>query len=300
MKKIKLILKALFFVIVVSLLLFIGSMFIYPEETSQFIGYRFFTVLTDSMEPRIPTYSVVCSKVITEKEPLDLKKGDIITFKANRLGEDIIITHHFNKMQANDKGEMFYRTNAEGKENLDLYETRRSDIIGRYVFHIPYAGKIILFLKSPFGLIMYGELFIIWLVNKVVKARWKEKESEQKKKTLEELAKAEQDALNVIPAKEQEEPVEKPLLDVAYYISDIRIEQQGKQCEVYAVIHNHTKESKQNIFVELTLYDKQYQKKKRYVICTAKHAMVQPNQTHSFCFRFHCDDELVYYTMKIL
>lgn len=160
-------------VIMTALLACTISMQYYPEETSAFIGYRFYTVLTDSMEPTIPTFSLVMTKI--QPKDAEIKPDTIITFHANRFGDNILLTHYFRKTEVKD-GVTYYRTQAEGKDNYDAYETRRSDIIGTYVFHIPYLGKIFLFLKSKFGFIMYAELAVVWLVNKTIRARWEEKE----------------------------------------------------------------------------------------------------------------------------
>ena len=82
---------------------------------------------------------------------------DSVTFHANRFGKDILLTHYFKKTQVKD-GITYYRTQGASAKDYDNYETTRSDIIGKYMFHIPYLGKIFLFLKSPFGLLMYAEL----------------------------------------------------------------------------------------------------------------------------------------------
>ena len=173
---IKRIANIVFVVVVLLLAAYTFLMAKYPEETAQITGYRLYAVLTDSMEPRIPTFSLVCTKVLDPEEPLHLKKGDIITFKADRFGDDILLTHHFNKTEKDFQGNTIYRTNAEGKDNLDMYKTLRKDIVGTYVFHIPFIGKIFLFLKSKFGILLYAELAVIWLFNKTIRTRWAEKE----------------------------------------------------------------------------------------------------------------------------
>ena len=114
------------------------------------------------MEPKIPTYSLVLVKKFETDEDIQLHPQQIITFHADRFGQRIIITHHFNKTERTDEGITIYRTNAEGKDQLDIYQTTREDLIGTYLFHIPYIGKIILFLKSKFGFILYGEFLIIF------------------------------------------------------------------------------------------------------------------------------------------
>ena len=297
MMVIKHIMRLLFFIITISLLLFIGAMTLYPEQTSNIIGYRFYTVLTNSMEPKIPTYSLVFNKMIDKKEPI--KPNTIVTFKANRLGDEILLTHYFRKTQIGNDGKLYYRTQGANATDYDNYETSRSDIIGLYMFHIPYVGKVFLFLKSPFGFIMYGELFIIYLVNKIVKTRWIEKADDRRKKALEDLAVVEQASITSAPDK-WIEPFENIAQPMQLYLSDVCIEQQGHRCNAYAVIHNNTNEVKQNVFVELRLYDAQHHQRKRYVIRLMKNVTVMPNGTHSFCFRFNCMYDLDFYTMEIL
>ena len=176
MKILSKILKKSFYLIIIFLILFILIMLITPEKINNILDYKFYSVLTNSMEPEIPTYSLVCIKKFKKDEIIDLKPQQIITFHANRFGENIIITHHFNKTEITEDGTIIYRTNAAGKENLDNYETTRDDLIGTYIFHIPYVGKFILFLKSKFGFILYGELIIIFLINSLIRTLWEEKE----------------------------------------------------------------------------------------------------------------------------
>lgn len=175
MKALKKIRNRLSIFLIAAMIAIVISMQLFPVQTATTIGYRFYTVLTDSMEPTIPTFSLVLVKLLPQD--YEIKPNTIITFKADRFNEDILLTHYFRKTQKKD-GVTYYRTQAEGKDNYDNYETKRSDIIGKYIFHIPYLGKIFLFLKSKFGFLMYAELFVIWLINKTIKTRWEEKNEE--------------------------------------------------------------------------------------------------------------------------
>ena len=130
--------KLAYWLILGMILMYIVGMQFYAQEITDFIGYRFYAVMTDSMEPRIPTYSMVLTKTIDENE--SIAPGEIITFKVQRGEQEIVLTHHFNKTQE-ENGQLYYRTNAEGRDELDLYYTKRSDIIGKYVWHIPLLGK---------------------------------------------------------------------------------------------------------------------------------------------------------------
>lgn len=170
MKRLKKMIQTFISVVILVLILYITLMIVNPEK----INYQFYTVLTNSMEPKIPTYSLVLVKKFETDEDIQLHPQQIITFHADRFGQRIIITHHFNKTERTDEGITIYRTNAEGKDQLDIYQTTREDLIGTYLFHIPYIGKIVLFLKSKFGFILYGEFLIIFLVNALIKSRWEE------------------------------------------------------------------------------------------------------------------------------
>lgn len=142
---------------------YVIGFFCFPTQTQEIVGYRFYTILTDSMEPRIPTYSIVCVKDIDEETTLEPE--EIITFHIERLGKDEILTHHYAYSETSD-GVTYYRTHPETKSDLDPYDVTQEDLIGTYVFHIPYLGKYVLYASSPFGMIMLGiSLLIIAVYN---------------------------------------------------------------------------------------------------------------------------------------
>ncbi|WP_373117716.1 hypothetical protein [Holdemania massiliensis] len=122
------------------------------------------------MEPIIPTNSLVLSKRIKSDE--ELVPGTIITFHANRLGEDIVLTHTLAKVEMQDNGRLRYFTQAYAYEGLDDYETYRQDIVGIYVMHVPFLGKIAFFFQSPYSwfmiLIVVGILLLSWIVQLLI------------------------------------------------------------------------------------------------------------------------------------
>lgn len=136
------------------------------------IPYRFYYVLTHSMEPTIGANSLVLVKTL--QDTTQIEENDIITFWANRFGERIIIMHRFSHTERNEGGEVVYRTRAEGSKTVDIYETKRQDILGIYLFHIPYVGKLMLFFKSVFGLLWLCQMIVILLIRELVSAKWKE------------------------------------------------------------------------------------------------------------------------------
>lgn len=156
-----------------------------PRVTEKHMPFRLYTVLTDSMSPAVPPMSLVLVRQVAPDAPLELEPEQIITFRANRFGKEIIQTHRFSHTEWDEElGETIYRTHPQRTTDLDFYETTREDILGVYVLSVPYLGKVLLFLKSPWGLILLGEQLVIYLLNQLVKARWSEKTEKTEKKSL--------------------------------------------------------------------------------------------------------------------
>ena len=149
---------------------YILGMLFFPDTMINLTGFQFYTVLSGSMEPKIPTYSLVLSKSIKSDD--ELVPGTIITFHANRLGEDTVLTHTLAKTEVESDGRVRYYTQAYAYEGLDEYHTYRQDIVGIYVMHVPFVGKIVMFFQSPYAwftvLIVVGILLLSWIVQLLI------------------------------------------------------------------------------------------------------------------------------------
>lgn len=176
----KKILKILPNVLLIILVAYIVLMKICPEKINKFLGYQTFVILTDSMEPVIPTGSAVLVKNLKDDE--EPKKGDIVSFRVDRLGEDAVFTHYYRGTETEEDGSIRYLTQGATAERPDDYITHRQDIIGTYVFHIPYAGRIVLFLKSPFALIELGIIMIIMIIYQLLWDKFDKEEQAEKEK----------------------------------------------------------------------------------------------------------------------
>lgn len=156
--------KHILYILILSVLgIYIFCAVLFPEQINKIIGYRFYAIVTGSMEPTIPTYSLVLTKNLSENEEPEI--GSIITFHANRFGEDIILTHYLKDIVVGDNGEKRYMTQAEGVNNYDDYITTRNDVKGITLFHIPYAGKLLLYIQSPYGIVNMFICFLLFLIN---------------------------------------------------------------------------------------------------------------------------------------
>lgn len=177
-KHLKRIKNCIFIILSVLIIGYILCVKFFPEKTASLIGYRGYVILTDSMEPTIPTHSLVLVKTLKEGE--EPKLNSIISFHANRFGENIVLTHYFRKNALDENGRKLYRTKAEGVDNFDAYQTYREDITGTYVTHIPYIGKFVLFLQSPFALIELAILGVITVIYNILWMKFDKEEQNSK------------------------------------------------------------------------------------------------------------------------
>ena len=176
MKKELLLLKNFIFIlIVIALFSYIICMKFYPDKMKELTGFQTYVILTDSMEPTIPVGSLVIDRCLDDED--EIKENTIISFNVDRLGDDVIFTHYFKKKEVDESGKERYYTQAENADRYDDYKTYREDILGTYMFHIPYAGKVVQFLQSPFALLELGIILIILLIHHLL---WNKFDREEK------------------------------------------------------------------------------------------------------------------------
>lgn len=76
-----------------------------PDQYGAMFPYRFYYVLTNSMEPTVATNSLVLVK--TCEDPGQIRQGDIMVFRANRFGETVLIMHRFSHTERNEAGDWY-------------------------------------------------------------------------------------------------------------------------------------------------------------------------------------------------
>lgn len=138
-------------------LLYMIFMKLSPTDAPKFFGYKPYVILTNSMVPTLPVGSLVIDHAIDEDDPIP--ENTPITFKAELQGQQVFVTHYFRYIDTSD-GYDRYMTQGEGYQEgqYDEFEIHREDIVGTYAFHIPYLGRVAMFLQSPAALTM----FLLW------------------------------------------------------------------------------------------------------------------------------------------
>ncbi len=145
----KKILSLLFYVVVGILVIFIIFEVVFPKYTVKVFGFKPYTVITRSMEPIIMENDLI---FVTNPKLEELNKDDIITFSVDIYNDGVmdIVTHYIYSVELVD-GERVYKTNGHLLP-VDAWELSDEDILGEYGFRVHFLGKIIEFIRSPFGI----------------------------------------------------------------------------------------------------------------------------------------------------
>ena len=127
-------------------------------EAPNVFGDSLFRVMTGSMEPNIPTNSLI---VVRRAEPAELATGDVISFYSrdpSLMGE--VNTHRIVRIEK--VGERYVLTTKGDANNVeDQYVTYGEDVIGKVVFSSYRLGQAVRLISNP---IIFIPLIIIPLV----------------------------------------------------------------------------------------------------------------------------------------
>ena len=118
-----------------------------PLTVPKAFHYHVYTVISGSMEPAIPTGSLV---YIKEMEPKDVQVDDVIAFYGTKDAASII-THRVVENRVL-MGEFITKANATKDMNPAPYD----NFIGKVAYSIPKVGGIALVLTGVYGKILAG------------------------------------------------------------------------------------------------------------------------------------------------
>lgn len=138
---------------------------LFTSKSPVLLGIKSFVVLTGSMEPTVPTGSIIYSI-----KDAGLRVGDVIAFKSG----EVIVTHRIVKVQdqagqrvlglvapmsnQSDSSKVFYQTKGDANKVADSKLVESSQVVGKVLFLIPFVGRVVIFLKTPVGFVL---LFVL-------------------------------------------------------------------------------------------------------------------------------------------
>lgn len=168
MKIIKFLKKTVFVLCVIIFIISITSLISIiasarKNTVPSFFGYSAMNIYSASMRP---TYKEGDLVVIKKTEVTKLKKGDVISF----FSEDPTIYGALNTHRINDikkeNGKYVFVTKGDNNDVEDEYTVSYENIVGKAVFSISNAGKVVSFFQKKAGayfLVIILPLLIIML-----------------------------------------------------------------------------------------------------------------------------------------
>ena len=126
---------------------------VFVSIVPRFFGIKPFIVLSGSMEPEIHTGSM--AYIHTKTDPYKIHSGDIITYKIS----DTVVTH-----RVIDETVTTVTTKGDANEEADFSPVTRDNIVGKYLFSIPYLGYLYSYITTPFLFPVLVSLFVVELI----------------------------------------------------------------------------------------------------------------------------------------
>ena len=134
-----------------------------PLTVPRMMGYQIYTVVSGSMEPVIPTGSLV---YIQNMKPEDVQKDDVIAFYGAINGSSII-TH---RVVTNSTIMSEFITKGDANEENDMNPIPYSHFIGKVVLTVPKAGSIAQTFTSTTGKFAAAGLIVLAIVLHLIAA----------------------------------------------------------------------------------------------------------------------------------
>lgn len=135
------------FVYLLALVILIAAAFFAADKSPNktLFGFRYYTVLTDSMVPEFRSGDMVFVK-LTDADKIE--KGDIITFNPSS-GSEAYLTHRVTDKITDYEGTgvTCFRTKGDANDSEDSFLIDEGRVIGTVQFHLPKLGLIMRFLQ---------------------------------------------------------------------------------------------------------------------------------------------------------
>lgn len=112
-----------------------------PITLPRFMGYQIFNIVSGSMEPAIPTGSLVYVEGV---QPAEVQEGEIIAYYSGGTA----VTHRVVQNRLVE-GEFITKGDANAQEDLNAIPY--VSLVGRVVYHIPYIGQFLVIYTSGIG-----------------------------------------------------------------------------------------------------------------------------------------------------
>lgn len=149
-------------IILLSIAIVVWAIFFAMDRSSEksLFGFRYYTVITPSMEP---TYKVGDVVIVKRCNADEVQVGDVITFNPSS-DPDSYLTHRVTEVMPNYQGSGItcFRTKGDANDTPDSFVIDSSRLIGRVSFRIPKVGYVIRFIQLYWFLVI--PLLILFII----------------------------------------------------------------------------------------------------------------------------------------
>lgn len=181
------------------LLIIAGALFFNFNDNpdKSFFGYRFMTVLTNSMAPNPEKpelkdgFTSGAIIVIKQEDPKKIEEGEIVTFYPVKGNTDAYLTHRVIKKMNEMEGEkgIFFQTQGDANTGEDI-PIEANQVVGKVVFSVPYIGNFLDFIRSnlvivsTFLSLLFGFFIMLKYYLNIKPEKKKRKRTNKRKKTV--------------------------------------------------------------------------------------------------------------------
>ena len=135
-----------------------------PLTVPKVFGYQIYHITSGSMEPEIPTGSIIYAK---QTDPLELQPKDVIVFYGGQ-GADTTVTH---RVVENRREDQKLVTKGDANAGNDVLPVPYRQVIGCVELSIPNLGFLVSFFASGQGKISMLAFLVAGLLFRMVGLR---------------------------------------------------------------------------------------------------------------------------------
>ncbi len=128
-------------------------------EAPNVFGYKIFRVSSGSMQPQLMIGDVI---LVKDVEPVEVKKGDIVTYKGE-VGDldDKFITHMMIEDPLYVDGDYVFKTQGVAEGAVPDPQWYSDQLVGVFVCKIPFINEVYNFFLTPYGFITFVLVIVV-------------------------------------------------------------------------------------------------------------------------------------------
>ncbi|MFN8125722.1 MAG: signal peptidase I [Candidatus Nanopelagicales bacterium] len=140
---------------VLAMMALVGLAIVWPASMGGFFGLTI--VVGESMEPTYYTGDLV---VTHKDDDAAYQVGDIVVYDVNYEGIGGRVVHRISEVAPGGT----FTTRGDNNPYPDPWPVAPGDILGKVSMHVPYAGHVIAFARSPIALILLSGGIVTWIL----------------------------------------------------------------------------------------------------------------------------------------